>query len=128
MIKRWTKFEGSPNGMRRGEPRVTMHKVKTILLNKVMFEAIGSPAAVEMYFDAPRNMIGLKPADKNLRSAFPVKPKGNGTHRLIAAGAFCTHFGIKVEGTILFQRPFIDRDGTLELDLTKTTTIGRGAR
>jgi hypothetical protein len=81
-----------------------------------------------MYFDAPRNMIGLKPADKNLRSAFPVKPKGNGTHRLIHAGAFLTHFGIKVESTVLFQRPFLDSDGTLELDLTKTITIGRGAR
>lgn len=114
--------------MRRGEPRVTMHAAKTILLNKIIFEAIGSPKAVEMYFDLTRNVIGLKPADKNLRSAFPVKPKGNGSHRLIAAGAFCTHFGIKVESTILFLRPFLDRDGTLELDLTKTTTIGRGSR
>jgi hypothetical protein len=105
-----------------------MHKVKTILMNKVMFEAFGSPKAVEMYFDKPRNVIGLRSADKNLPTAFPVKPKGNGTHRIISAGAFCADFGIKVESTILFQRPFIDRDGTLELDLTKTTTIGRGAR
>ncbi len=128
MIKRWKKFEGSPNGSRRGEPRVTIHKSKTILLNKVVWERFGSPKAVEMFFDEGRNVIGLKPTDPAKFNAFPVKPRKNGTHKIISAGAFCTHNGIKVDRTELFANPLIDRDGFLELDLTKTITVGRGSR
>jgi hypothetical protein len=97
-------------------------------MDKEIFEAIGRPATVEMFFDAQRNMIGLRPANKALHTAFPLKDKKGASHRMINAGAFCTHFGIRVEGTVLFQRPFIDRDGTLELDLTKTINVGRGSR
>jgi hypothetical protein len=52
-----------------------MSPKKVILLNRVAFEALGGPAAVELLFDETRKVIGLKPIERNRRNAFLVKSK-----------------------------------------------------
>ena len=128
MIKHWTRFEGRPYGADRNQVRVTLSPKKVILLNRVAFEALGGPAAVELLFDETRKVIGLKPIERNRRNAFLVKSKKQGNHRTINAGAFCTHFGITVDRTVQFQHVDLDNEGVLELDMAKTVHVSRGAR
>lgn len=128
MIKHWTRFEGRPNGADRDQVRVTLSPKKVILLNRVIFEAMGEPAAVELLFDETRKVIGLQPIERTRRNAFPVKQNKSGRHRTVQASAFCTHFGITVDRTVQFQHVDLDSEGVLELDMAKTVTVGRGSR
>jgi len=128
MIKHWTKFEGCPYGAERDQARVTLNKKKVFLLNPPAYNALGDPAAVEMLFDEARKVIGLKPTDPQRRNAFRLKPKKGGRFKVITASAFCTHFGIEVERTVLFEHVNMDSEGVLMLDMAKTINVGRGSR
>lgn len=128
MITHWTKFEGKPYGAERDGVRVTLGPKKAIMLNEKAYEALGSPAAVEFMFEENRKAIGLKPIDPRRENAFPIKPKKGSRHRVIRAAAFCTHVGIKVDRTVLFNDVDIDNDGVMMLEIAKATNISRGAR
>lgn len=128
MIKHFVTFDGSPYGRRSEKARVTLGPKKTILLNRLAHEAFGTPAAVELLFDENAKQIGLKPCDPHRRNAFPLTKRKDGNHRIIHAGAFCTHFGIATDRTVLFEEIDIDTKGMMILDMTKTVNVGRGAR
>ena len=51
MIGHWTIFEGTPGGVKREQARVTLGMNKTISLNRVAFEELGKPIAIELRFD-----------------------------------------------------------------------------
>jgi hypothetical protein len=127
MINHWTIFEGMQNGRRRQRVRVTLNKHRTMVLNQVAYKGIGEPKAVELMFDANRNMIGLRRCDPAKKNAFHIRPSKQGRHVSIALGAFLTHFEIKPTRTVLFEDPSLDASGLLTLDLTKTTAVSRGA-
>lgn len=128
MIKHWNVFEGVQGGKRREKARVTMAPNKTIGMNEHAYLAIGSPSAVEMMFDANRNMIGLRPCDPHKKNVFEVRRRLKGKHFAISAGAFLTHFDIKPTRTMLFENIDIENDGTLTLDLAKITAVTRGSK
>ncbi len=48
MIKHWTIFEGTPGGVRREQARVTLGMNKTISFNRVAYEELGKPIAIEL--------------------------------------------------------------------------------
>lgn len=123
MIKHWTIFEGTPNAVKREQARVTLGLNKTISLNRVAYEAMGKPIAIELRFDQNLKKIGLRPTDPARRNAFPLRPKKGSQHRWIAAGAFLTHFNISTDRTVLFEEVDIDTEGILVLDLTKTINV-----
>lgn len=128
MISHWTRFEGKPYGADQDALRVTLGPKKAIMLNEVAYEALGSPAAVEFMFDENRKAIGLKPIDPRRSNAFPIKPKKGSRLRVIRAAAFCTHVGINVDRTMLFNDVDIDNEGVMRLEIAKATNISRGAR
>jgi len=128
MIKHWTVFEGAPNAVKHENLRVTLGTNRTINLNRVAYEALGKPIAVELRFDQNLLRIGLRATSPELPNAFPLRPKSASQQRWIAAGAFLTHFGIDNDVSIAFDKPGIDVDGILILDMKKTTIIGRGSR
>jgi hypothetical protein len=128
MISHWTKFEGRPYGAEQNAVRVTLGPKKAIMLNEKAYEALGSPAAVEFMFEENHKIIGLKPIDPRKDNAFPIKPKKGSRHHVIRAAAFCTHVGIKVDRTVLFNDIDIDNEGVMKLEFAKTTNISRGAR
>ena len=128
MIKHWTVFEGAQGGRREEKARVTLSPNRTFGLNEHAYRAIGSPAAVEMMYDAGRHMIGLRPCDPQKKNAFLVKSRLKGKHFQISSGAFLNHFDIKAERTMRFERVDVEPDGTLALDLSLTTVVTRGSR
>ena len=129
--KRWEIFLGAPNRRFSNGVRVTMNSRKVILLSKEAFEAIGSPAAVELRWDENTRTIGLSPCDIAATNAFPLRQKvinSSGkkhAYRLVHASPFCKHHGIGPDRTILFRDVDMDNDGTLLLELTTAINIGR---
>lgn len=126
MIERWAEFQGSPNRVEKDELRVTLNARGTLLMNGKTYEAMNMPAAVQLLFDENNSIIGLRAADPRLHNAFPVKQKDKQTNRLVHASPFCKHHGIRVLRTVLFNNVDMTNDGILKLELTKTTSIGRG--
>src|SRR5882724_5089796 len=105
MRTNWETFEGRQHGQTaRREARVTLGHKGTFYLNGIAYDALGAPAAVEMLYDGNRRIIGLKPIDPRKRNAFAIRPHGkSGNYKRISASAFCTHFRLRTDGTVLFE-------------------------
>ncbi len=127
-IKLWTKFNGKPNSSIRSEGiRVTMGTRGEIYLNKVAWEAMDKPEAVELMFDFPRAVIGLKKVDPWIEDTFPVRSPKNATGKVIRANPFAVHHGIKPSRTVIFNKAHMD-EGVLSLPLQAVTAINGGSR
>ena len=130
MNSKWTRFKGRQHG-RTARPglRVTIGPRHVIYLNGKAFDAIDRHPAVEMLYDGNRRIIGLKPVDPHKSYAFQVKKHGSsGDYHRISASAFCQHFRLQIDRTLLFEGAELDNDGVLLLDLNRTVTVGRGSR
>ena len=128
MHNNFVTFEGAPNGARGNRVRVTLGPNKAFLLSDSAWKLFGEPEAVELAFDAFDRMIALRPCPPDRRNAFRVAPRSSGSHRVIYAGAFLTHFNIDPEYTVLFDDPQITPEGSIILNLTRTTRVGKGPR
>jgi len=107
---------------------VTLNHRYVFYLNKVAYEVLDMPAAVEMKFDGNLRIIGLKPTDPRKRNAFLVKQHTLGRYKKIHASAFCKQFRLRIEGTNLFDAAELTDEGILELPMDSMVTVGRGAR
>ena len=63
----------------------------------------GPGTAVELAFDAVDRKIAMRPCDPDKKNAFRVAQSSAGTHRVVYAGAFLTHFNIHPAHTVLFD-------------------------
>jgi hypothetical protein len=128
MINYWTRFEGSPNGRSKEKARITLSPRKYLALNRHAYQTIGSPPAVELFFDEHQKRIGLKPCDPHKKNAFRLRQEKGKDHMMIYASSFCTHFGISTRRTVLFDEIDIDQEGIVVLDMKKTINVSRGSR
>ena len=128
MLDNFVTFEGAQNGKVGEKVRVTLGPNRTFLLSRAAWEAMGSPEAVELAFDAIDRKVALRPCPPERRNAFRVVKKSTSSYRVIHAGAFLTHFKIRPPHTLLFDSPEITPERTMILDLQKTTRVGRGSR
>ncbi|MBP9663172.1 MAG: hypothetical protein KBD94_01020 [Pyrinomonadaceae bacterium] len=128
MMKHWTVFEGRPNGAARGLPRVTLAPNSTILLNEPLWIRMGRPEAVELMFDAPNRLIGMRRTDPKRTNAFPLKKKARSSYHTISAGAFLQHFGIRVERTTLLAPVEVETGGLASCGMSQAINVGRGSR
>ena len=107
---------------------MTLGAKGTFYLNGIAFDALDRPAAVEMLFEGNHRLIGLKPTDPKKHNAFAVKHHGRGgNYRRISAAAFCSHFRLKFQRTLLFEHVDLDNDGVMVLDLGKVVEVSKGA-
>ena len=128
MEPKWETFIGRPYGQRAAAgPRVTLGLKGVFYLNRRAFELVGEPKAVEMLFDGGQRLIGMRPSDPKKPNAFPIRLHSGGNYRRINAAAFCRHFRIRTEKTVLFERFQLVR-GVLTLDMEQTTVVSKGAR
>lgn len=128
MMKHWTVFEGRPNGAARDVPRVTLGPNSTILVNEAAWARMGRPEAVELMYDAPNRLIGMRRTDPKRANAFPLKQKPKTRYRSIAAGAFLRHFGIKVEQTVSLGPLEFETSGLASCGMSQAINVGRGSR
>lgn len=128
MLDNFVTFEGSPNGSRGKAIRVTLGPNRSFLLSRPAWERMGEPKAVELAFDAVDRKIAMRPCAPEKKNAFRVAQRANGSHRVIYAGAFLTHFNIHAAHTVLFDDVQFTQDKSMILNLANVTRVGRGSR
>ncbi|WP_375482060.1 hypothetical protein [uncultured Jatrophihabitans sp.] len=100
------------------EPHVTIHKRGTLSLNRPAYEAIGSPASVELLFDRGAQIVGLRGVPHDVANAYHVRastPSPSGPW-VISAIAFTKYYDI--DTTRSLRWPAHVQDGILCVDLT----------
>ncbi len=102
--------------------RATINRRGMIYLNTKMYEKIGRPPAVALYFNRKESIIAIEPAFDRSPEHFQVYKKQSGWS--IHASTFCRHYRIRVPNTERFLYPYVDSDGALHLDLRETITVG----
>jgi hypothetical protein len=124
VIRQWEEFQVGPNGDPE-DLHVTLSKKGEILVGARAFEKMKRPDAAVLLFDKVNSVIGLLPSHRRNANAYPLNEKPNAKYRVVRANRFCRHYGIKVERTVAFNKPEIDAEGILVLDLKATSVIGR---
>lgn len=125
MLDQWEHFEAGPNEPADERVYVSLNGKGQILLNTLAVEALGTPAAVSLFFSKVSSKIGIRPADPRDNGAFPLKPRPNAHSRMIHASPFCRNYNIRVSGTVAFNTIEVDNDGLMKLDLNKTSRVSR---
>lgn len=98
---------------------VTMNKLGSIVLSRVTHERLGSPTAYMIMFDGFNHRLALKPEEIGKKDAYPARKYGKRGARIIRVFRLVAEFGIRPPDTIEFERPKIDLEGMLILDLRK---------
>jgi len=117
MIREWKLFKGGPSLPRRDRLYVTLNTRGMILINHKLFDEMGRPEAALLLYDERNQTIGVQPARPGEQYSFPLKIRGNASHRSIYAWPFCKLFKLRPEKTVRFTDPKLDDDGILLLDL-----------
>lgn len=116
MMADWQEFKGGEYNERYKTLRVTMNKNGEINLGMRAFERLGRPAAVKLFFDAGGSRIGVKAVPPGEKT-FEVVRRTEAHYGMIRGASFCRFYGIRPEGTIVFQDVEMDPDGMMVLDL-----------
>jgi hypothetical protein len=120
----WEKFRGGPADRTKYENvvRVTLNSKGLIYMNAKMYQLLGRPRAVALYYNREEDAIALHPAYERFIEHFEVVKKQAGW--AIHASTFCRHFGIRVPTTQRFLRPELNNDGIMILQLRETINVG----
>ena len=123
IVSHWEEFPVGPNGV-GNELHVTLSRKGEILVGARAFEKLGNPEATVLFFDKVNSLIGLRPTHPRTANAYPFTVKKGCRYRLVRAAKFCRHHGIRVERTVAFNTPKIEK-GMLVLDLKASSGVGR---
>ncbi len=98
-------------------PQITIQRRGTLAINCAAFEALGSPAAVELLFDVDHRILGLRAIATTDANGYPVRGAGTpSTRYLIAGAAFTKYHNIATE---MARRWYAELDDdVLFIDLT----------
>ena len=125
MLDQWEHFEAGPNTPAEERVYVSLNGKGQILLSTKAVEALGTPAAVALFFSKPSSKIGIRAARPIDKGAFPLKPRPQAHSKMIHASPFCRNYGIRVSGTVSFTGVEVDNDGMMILDMNKTSRVSR---
>jgi len=121
--RKWEKFKGGP-AVNKAEQsiRVTINRKGLIYLSSKMYQALGNPKAVALYYSREDDAIAVESAYPRFVENFQVVKKQGGW--AVHASTFCRHYNIRVPNTERFLRPDITNEGQLILNLKETVTVG----
>ena len=124
MARRWQEYQFVWGGNNDDRIYVTLNARGNIYLSRRALEELNSPEAVVLLFDPADKTIGIRRAAAERRNAHRLKVKdARGRGKLVYAAEFLRHYGVNVGGTLLFEKPELDDDGILVLELSKTRVI-----
>jgi hypothetical protein len=105
------------------QPAVTIQKRGGLSFNKAAHVAIGSPEAVELMYDRDEMIIGVRPVEREVEHAYPMRPQGQkeDSTYIVAGSAFTQYFGI--DTSVAKRWTVAIEDGTLCIDLKQEGTV-----
>ncbi len=113
--RKWEKFKGGPLAKDGSALRVTINRMGLIFFNAKMYQCLGSPKAVALYYSREDDAIAVEPAYERFVEHFKVTRKQTGW--AVHASTFCRHYKIRVPDTERFLRPDLTNEGQLILNL-----------
>lgn len=102
--------------------RATVNYRGMIYLNQKLYDSLGNPAAVALFYNREDDVIAVQPAFELSDETFPIQKHQAGY--VVRASTFCRHYRVRVPNTEEFLRPTIDQNKTLILNLRDTITVG----
>ena len=128
MAKHWKVYRGGPTPRHQDYLSVSIDRRGTISFNTFTHKSLGSPEAVTLMFEEEDSVIGITAGNPRDPEAFAVKRSTGRSTCVVRAAPFCRDMGIKLARTEGFDRPEIDEDGILCLDLKVTHDLTRRKR
>ena len=125
MDRKFEKYRGGPTVAASERLHVTLARYGRLFFNRTVYERLGKPAAIYIYFSRTDDQIAIEPSSPNLPESMPVLAARNGWR--VNAAPFCRHFGIKLDTTEKFIRPEIN-EGHLILKLAETSSVSKRPR
>jgi hypothetical protein len=126
MIRRWQEYQFVRTGFDENRIHVTVNSKGNIYLSRRALEELNSPEAVVLLFDPGSKTIGIRRAAVDRRNAHRLKVKDvRGRGKTVYAAEFLRHYGVRVKDTLVFEKPELDEDGILVLNLSETRAIKR---
>jgi hypothetical protein len=106
MDRDFEKFLAGPTPPANKRLNVTLNRQNVLILSNNVYQKLGKPEAVCLYYSRARDTIGMVPVSPRMNEALPLKAHAKSGFR-INASPFCRHFGIRVDSTIRFVDPEI---------------------
>lgn len=97
-------------------PLVAVRQRGTLGINRMAYEALGEPKAVELLYAPDEQIIGLQAAERNAPDAYRIRREAEGRYE-VAGVSFLKHYGIPLEkvGGRRYRAEVVD--GILNVDL-----------
>jgi hypothetical protein len=116
-------FEEYTNVPRRtvGQLCVSIYQRGKLFFNAKAMDALGHPERIILLFDHHRLVIGVKPTYNPVPHAIPVRAFRN--RYMITIAEFLRKNDVYLDYSIRFLEPYVEEDGTLILDLNRTTHV-----
>lgn len=105
---------------------VTMNAKGHIVMSRVTYGMLGEPEAFGLLYDRVNNRIGLKPAHRSTRNAYPALVSNKSGAKMVKAYRLIKEHRIILPHTVRFEDAEIDEDGILVLDLRTAKACRRG--
>lgn len=113
-------FTGVPRTT-KGQLCVSIYSTGRMFLNAKTVSALGHPEKVILFFDQHKLVIGVKPTYNPVPHAIRVRRSSVG-HQ-ITVSEFLEKNNVDLGYSIRFLDPYVEEDGTLILDLNRTTRV-----
>jgi hypothetical protein len=104
-----------------GSPFVTIQKSGRVMtINRVAYEMLGSPEAVELLYSTKNRVIGIRKVSKKEPYAFPLRAQGRKgrqpSNYLVAVQAFTKHYNIDTSIAMRYPAEMQEDILTITLD------------
>jgi len=121
MHEKWEKI-GRETGSRWDNWHVSLNPNGSLVMNAAVYAELGSPTAVDLFYDWANRTIGVMPAAQPTKDSYPVGPRGK-TAKVIRAHRLLQRCQIEMSHSLRFTAPEIDKDGILNLDLKRAAPL-----
>lgn len=111
----WELFTGRAKQVVKHQ-MVSVQTRGNIAFNKLSYEALGEPEALELLFNPKINSFALRRGDPTLHTSYPVRKQPKSISYIVSAQAFCNQYGIPIDRTRRYIGEF--ENGMLVVDLT----------
>ena len=113
-----------------GSPFVTIQRGGRVMtINRVAYEMLGSPEAVELLYSEPDRVMGVRQVSKKEPYAFPLRAQGRRGHEpsnyLVATQAFTRHY--QIDASVAKRYPVEMKKDILTIPLDRGT-VATGPR
>lgn len=120
MKRQYERFSGS-HAPSNKTPSVTIQKRGMLSLNRAAYDLLKRPQAVQLYFSANEQAIGITPSDPKAPDAILLRKQRGSASYIIAGMAFCKWYDI--DTSVARRYEAIAEEGDLYVDLKQPAKV-----